>query len=373
MMNFFEHLFGGRLWGLVVKETKQTVRDKHLLFLLIFPPTIQLLLLGAALDPGVHDVSVGLVDHSRCVLSRSLVDTITRDKLFKIDMVAASDKALSEALQRGAVKLGVVIPPDFERNLSLAHVAPVQVLIDGTDAYSARIADGNIRKTLYEFAGDSEPHATPVKLEVRTLFNPDLRCAWYFIPGVMGAMLTLTSTLVSSATLLREKELGTLEQLLMTPYSVSEILLAKTAPIFGLLMLDAYAAVLMGMVFFSVPFRGSLVIFSLAAALYIFVGMGLGMMLATICKTERQSHLVSFFVNIPIMQLSGAVVPFETMPELLRTAAAVNPLRYFTMIARGLLLKGADWNILYPQLAILALSAVILFLASSLSFRRQIS
>lgn len=370
LLNFFEE---SSFCGLLMKETMQTLRDRHLLFLLVFPPTIQLLLLGAALDPGVHDIRLGVCDNSRTEQSRALVSSVGTGNVFHLQETVNTEGVLEKDLACGKIKAALIIPSSFERDLSMSHMSEVQVLIDGTDAYSARIAAGKIAQVVREFNGEGGARQPLIQPVVTTLYNPDLLSSWYFIPGVMGAVLTLTSTLVSSAVLLREKECGTLEQLLMTPYSVFEILLAKVLPIFVLLMGDACLAVLTGMLVFGVPFRGSPLLFWTAAALYICVGMGLGMMLATVCRTERQAHLVSFFVNIPVMQLSGAVVPFETMPDILRGIGTINPLRYFTIIARSLLLKGADYETLSSSLLVLFVSAVVLFSFSLWRFRKQLT
>ena len=371
MKEFIGRILDHRLLGLIAKETRHILRDKHLLFLLIFPPTVQLLLLGAALDPGVHAVKTGIVNSGNSPLSRRLVDSIRSDSNFRCEVFPATEQQLEREIQNGLIKVGVVIPADLETAVDDEN-ARVTVLLDGTDAYTATIAGKCMEKRLRSFNYDATAGAEPpIDMKVETLFNPDCKASWYFIPGVLGAMLTLTSTLVASAAMLREKEHGTLEQLMMTPYSAFEIVIGKLVPIFVLLMADAVLGVATGMAVFGVPFRGSPVLFAIAAALYVVVGLGVGMALALLCKTERQAHLVSFFVIIPILQLSGSVVPYETMPSVLRALSAADPLRYFTTIARGLMLKGSTFDLLWQNYLMLAIAAAVLIVFSLCCFRRS--
>ena len=360
-----------RIGGLITKETLHTVRDKHLVFLLLFPPTVQLFILGASLDIGVRNVPIGFVDYCHSSTSRSLVSAIMATNLFRLCSVAPEESALSNAIKSSKVKVGVVVPKDFEQELQREHVSHVRVILDGADAYTAKVARGYLMQTILHFDGSVERPPQPITASIKMLWNPGMASSWYFVPGVIGAMLTLTSTLVSSASLLREKELGTLEQLLMTPYSVGEILLAKVAPVFAFLIIDVFLSLAIAFAVFGLPFRGNMLLFLFASSLYIFVGMGLGIMMATTCKTERQAHLVSFFVNVPVMQLSGAVVPFETMPVFLQKLAILDPLCYYTVIARSLFLKGTPAPDLILPMLMLAASALVLFTFSLLRFRRQ--
>ncbi len=371
-MNLLKSLLESRIVGLIYKEAMHTLRDKHLLFLLIFPPTLQLLILGAALDVGLRNVPMGLVDNCQSSTSRRLISALSDNDIFRFNSAFLSEQELTKSIKKTDVKIGVLIPSDFERDLARDHVAHVKIIIDGVDAYTANVARSYLMQIFQHFEVNAEPHRQLIKPTITTFFNPGLVSSWYFVPGVIGAMLTLTSTLVSSASLLREKELGTLEQLLMTPYSVGEILFAKVLPVFLLLVCDVFLALGMALFVFKLPFRGDIFLFLFASALYICVGIGLGILMATVCKTERQAHLVSFFVNIPVMQLSGAVVPFETMPLLLRQIATIDPLRDYTIIARSLFLKGTGVSGLTPHLLMLAAAAMVLFSFSLLRFRKQL-
>jgi ABC-2 type transport system permease protein len=212
-----------------------------------------------------------------------------------------------------------------------------------------------------------------VTTQTTFLYNPGLLSSWFFVPGVLGLVLTLISSLVSSVTVVREKDTGTLEQLLMTPAEAWEILLAKIVPLFVLLMGDVFLALSVGRLVFGVPFRGNFPLFLGLSALYLFVGIGIGIMLATVCRTQQQVVLTSFFVNLPLIQLSGAIAPIESMPTVFKYLSLLNPLRHYVAIVRGILLKGVGLGVLWPNAIALFFFAVVLLSVSINRFRTQLS
>jgi ABC-2 type transport system permease protein len=205
------------------------------------------------------------------------------------------------------------------------------------------------------------------------LYNPGELSSWFFVPGVLGAALTLTATLVASASVLRERESGTMEQLLMTPAEDWEILLAKFIPLAVCLLSDVLIAIVSSRLIFALPFRGDVFLFTVASVLYVTIGIGVGMLLGTLCTSQRQAQLTSFFVNIPLIVLSGTVVPYETMPPFLQSLSLIDPLRYYTIIARGVILKGADFSMLWQDLSLLAFFAILIIGASMNRFRKQLA
>jgi ABC-2 type transport system permease protein len=269
----------------------------------------------------------------------------------------------------------VIIPAEFSSDIGAGRTASVQIILDGVDAYSANIAAGYLRLSLGQFQPNSlkVPALRLIHPQVVMLYNPALRASWYFIPGVLGAILTLTGTLVSSAALLREREQGTLEQILMTPLSGWEILLAKVIPIFTLLMADVLIAVGLAQLIFGLPCRGSMILFLAASSCYVCVCIGFGMLLGTLCRNQRQAQLLSFFINIPLIQLSGSVVPFESMPQVLQQLANFDPLRYFTLMARSILLKGDGLAVLWPDLLLLLMAAALLLTLTISRVRKQLN
>lgn len=368
-------LMGSRLLALMLKEVRQILRNKQLLFLLVFPPTIQLLLYGFALNPEVKYLDLGVVDYAQTMTSRELVAALTNNQVFIRNPQSSSQAALGEQVRRGEIAAGVVIPPDWQQQLQRGETAAVQVLIDGVNANTAGIANGYINQIVQVFSRNLEPPAppAPIQPQIHFLYNPGLVSSWFFVPGMIGVVLTLTSSLVSSSTLVREKDTGTLEQLLMTPASAGEILLAKIIPLFVLLMGDVLLALLVAALVFAVPFRGSVLLFLILSGLYIFVGIGIGMMLATIARNQQQVVLISFFINMPLIQLSGAIAPVESMPLLIRYLSWLNPLRHYITIVRSILLRGVGLGVLWPHVLALLVFVILLLSISIHRFRRQLS
>lgn len=382
----FRKLFESRLWALVIKEINQILKNKQLIFLLLFPPTVQLLVFGFALNPDVQNLKLGIVDYANTSTSRELISAFTENRIFVAKYYGVSQKALGEQVQEGQITAGLVIPPDFDRDLRQGQTAEVQVLIDGVDANTAGIASGYIRQIINQYSRQLAPplrssqpsRASPsqfplVESRVKFLYNPGLISSWFFVPGVLATVLLLTSTLVSSATVVREKDTGTLEQLLMTPAADWEILLAKVVPLFVLLMGDVILALSVGRVIFKVPFRGNFLFFMVVASLYVFVGIGIGILLATISRSQQQAQLTSFFINLPLIQLSGAIAPIESMPLAFQYLSLLNPLRHFVVIARGVLLKGIGFGVLWPNVLALSIFAIVLLTVSVNRFRAQLS
>lgn len=374
-MSLISRLLESRFWALATKEINQILRNKQLIFLLLFPPTIQLLIFGFALSPDVDQVKLGVVDYAHTYESRELVQRLTANGLFELQAYFADEQALAQQVQQGKLTTGLVIPPDFNQNLQRGEPAQVQVFIDGVDANTAGIASSYLSQILqqYGLALAANPPPPLVTTESVFFYNPGLLSSWFLVPGVMGVVLTLTSSLVSSTTLVKEKDSGTLEQLLMTPASSWEILLAKIAPLFGLLMGDVLLALALGMGVFQVPLRGSLLLYLGLAGLYVFVGIGIGLMLATVAQSQQQVVLTSFFINLPMIQTSGAIAPIESMPRFFQVLSWFNPLRHFVAIIRGILLRGVGVGVLWPHIAMLVIFAVGLMAVSVHQFRRQLS
>lgn len=382
MMTILEKVFGTRLSALLVKEFREILRNKYLLFLMIMPPVIQLLILGGSLDPQVRNLSLGTVDRSNSVASRELVDSLLSGKVFKKSQPFADEQKLSRALEGGKLAVGLVIPQRFVSDLNNGIPAQVQVLVDGADAYSAGVASSFVQQTMSRFDPKVNRKDSKVILgnvdsvieaKMNILYNPDQLSSWYFVPGILGAALTLTATLVASATILKERENGTMEQLLMTPAEPWEILLAKIIPLVVFLLGDVCLAIGAAHLIFALPVRGSFLLLLVASALYAFVGIGFGMLLGSVCNSQRQAQLTSFFINIPLILLSGTVVPFDTMPAAMQFVAMFDPLRYYTLVARGVILKGATLEMLIGDIALLFVFASLLLWVSANRFRRQMT
>lgn len=365
---------GERLRALIVKETKQILRDKQQLFMLMFPPIVQICLYGCALNPEVQYLRMGVVDEANTYKSRELISAMVENRVYKIEPVIGGLRGMAKAIAHGKLDAGLVIPPDFDRRISQSRPAGLQVIIDAVDANSAGIAQGYSAQMILAFGNLLSPpkKPVPVKADVSYVYNPGLIASWFFIPGVLGLVLTLSGTLVSSVTLVKEKDSGTLEQLLMTPAQSWEILVAKIVPLLVMLNGSVLVAVSIGRLAFQVPFKGNFFTYMFASNIYIFVVISIGVILATISKNQRQAILTSFFFNLPLIQLSGALSPIESMPDLFRYMTYLNPLRYYIQCVRNILLKGVGLDVIWRDLAILMLIAVLLLSFSAARFRKQL-
>ena len=376
LIKFVNRLFEGRFWALAIKEVNQILRNKELISLLIFPPTLQLVIFGLALNPNVEHIKLGIVDYSNTPASRELVSAFTENQVFSAERYSTSVAPLSQQVQEGKVTAGLVIPPYFNRDLNQDDTsAEVQVLINAVDANTAGIASGYITQIVEQYSRKLNPSQAPplVDPQVNYLYNPGLTSSWFFVPGVLGVVVTLISTLVSAATLVREKDTGTLEQLLMTPAAAWEILLAKIVPLFVLVMGDSILALGVAHLVFALPVRGSFLLFLIFSGLYTFVGIGIGIILATVSRSQQQAQLSSFFITLPVMQFSGAISPIESMPRVLQYFSLLNPLRHYVQILRGLLLKGVGLDVLWPNALALLVFAIVLLTISISKFRTQLS
>jgi ABC-2 type transport system permease protein len=269
------------------------------------------LIYGFALNPDVHHLKLGIADHAGTAESRSLVSAFTENRIFNAETVTFDEKTLTRQVETGKITAGLVIPPIFSRDLVNGKTASIQVFIDGADANTAGIASGYINQIARKFGSGEITRNSSLSVSIQVIFfyNPGLTSSWFFVPGVMGLVLTLIGSIVSSITVVREKDTGTLEQLLMTPASAWEILLAKVVPLFVLLTGDVLLALSIGRGIFSVPFRRNFLLFMGLSSLYVFVSISIGIMLATLCQSRQQVVLMTFFINLPMVQLSGAIAP----------------------------------------------------------------
>ena len=383
-------LFDLRLWSLFIKEFHQIRRNRRLVILLIIPPTLNIILFGIALNPTFENLRLGVVDYSRTADSRDLVSAFNEGRVFKTEGYYASSEDLGAAISRGDLDAGLILPNDFAEKRLRHETVDVQLLVDAVNANTATIAGGYAARIIASYnqklaQASAQSNAAAAGLMVTNpaarasvtprltlLYNPGLKSAWFITTGMIGLLLVLQGSVVSSAALVREKEVGTIEQLLMTPAGNSEIIIAKVAPIFLLLSFDIGLALFVAKLAFGVPVRGSLLLFFFSASLCVLAGIGLGMIIATFTRTQQQAQLMSFFTNPPLALLSGATTPIEAMPTWLQPITEINPVKHFAIISRSILLKGSGIDVLYPQLLALAAIAFFMVAISSWQFRKQL-
>ena len=383
-MRLLRLLMNNRFWPLFMKEMRQIKRNRKLVMMLIMPPTVNLVLLGFAMNSEVKNIKLGVVDYSRTTESRELVSAFVESGSFQIAERFGSTEELGQALSAGRLDAGVVVPHDYAQDRARGRTAEVQILADGVDSNRAGIAAGYAARVvgaLNERLGSAGVAArtTDVKTGARVeprvsvLYNPGLRTSWFIVTGTIGLLMVMIGSLVASASMVNEKESGTIEQLLMTPAGSTEVITAKVAPIMLLLSGDILLAVGVVRIVFDVPVRGSLVLLYFSGMLCVLAGIGIGTFIATFTRSQTQAQLMSFFINPPISMLSGATTPIEGMPYWLQQVSYLNPLRHFSTIARGVLLKGVGLDVLYPNLLALTAFTLVIVGASVWRFRKQLS
>lgn len=378
------NIFNGRFWSLFMKELRQIKRNHKLVAMLVMPPTVNLVLLGFAMNPEVKDVRLGVVDESRTAASRELTSAFVESRSFVIAGQYASGEEMTRALSAGELDAGLIVPRDFARTRARGETAEVQLIVDSVNSNTAGIAAGYASRVVAALnekiaAAGGAPvaarttQARGAEARVAVLYNPGLHSSWFIVTGTIGILMVLIGSLVAAASMVNEKESGTVEQLLMTPASSGEIITAKIAPILLLLSADIMLAVLVGRLVFDLPVRGSLALLYFAGMLCVLAGVGLGTFIATFTRSQTQAQLMSFFVNPPIAMLAGATTPVEAMPHWLQPITRLNPVYHFAVLARGVMLKGVGLEVLYPNLIALALFAVLIVGASAARFRKQLS
>jgi ABC-2 type transport system permease protein len=389
MRELFKNLFNYRLRALIKKEFTEIRHDRRLIFTLIFPPVVQLMLLGFALSAAVSNLRLGVVDDSRTPESRELIAILTESKSFRLAGYYSSVTELGNAVSQSSVDAGMVVPYDYARDLARDRSTTVQFLLNAMNANTATIGQGyaegaiqnydsglrqqGVHVRVQQIAGSDLVRRGQVQLQPAFLYNPGLVDSWFIVTGVLGLLLILNSSLVSSAAMVREREAGTIEQLLMSPATTSEIIIAKITPLFLLLFVMMFVSIGVLRLAFGVPFHGSVLLLLLGGALCILSGISVGTVIATFSKSAQQAQLTSFFVNPPLSSLSGALNPVEAMPKWLQPLTVLNPIHHFATIARGCTLKGSGFMELWPNFLGLTIFALVFVSLSIWRFRKQFS
>jgi ABC-2 type transport system permease protein len=389
MKKLFDRLINYRLHALIKKEFAQTRHDRKLMFSLAFMPLVQLALIGFALSAAVTNVPLAVVDDSRSPESRELIATLTESTSFRLAGYYSSVDQLGNAVSLGTADAGMVVPYDYARDLLRDRQTTIQFLLNATNANTATISRGYAESIIQKFNtglegegvhvriqpidGSELARRGQVQLQPAFLYNPGLVGSWFIVTGVLGLLMILGSSLICSAAMVREREAGTLEQLLMSPATSSEIIIAKITPLFLLLFLMMFGSLGVLKFAFGVPFHGNILLLLAGGALCILSGISIGTVIATFSKSAQQAQLLCFFVNPPISSLSGALNPVEAMPKWLQPFTVVNPVHHFATIARGSTLKGSGFMDLWPNFLGLLIITLVLGSLSVWRFRKQLS
>ncbi len=366
-----------RIRELVKKEMRQLLRDPKTKRLTFGAPILQLLLFGYAVNTDVRDVKTFLVDQDLTSESRLLVETLTASGYFRVADASQDPSAMERALDRGESVVGLRIPRGFGEDVSGGRGGTVQFLLDGTSSNTATVVQGYLGRIVQEFSADRAGEAGVriqggIDLRTRAWYNPDLASVVYNVPAIIGLLLLLMALLLTALAVVRERELGTLEQLMVSPISPRELILGKTVPVVIICMIDLALVTVVGTLWFDVPLRGPIPDLVLASFVYILAGLGAGLLISTISRTQQEAFLTMFLFLLPGIILSGFMYPIDTMPEIFQHLTLLNPVRYFMEMVRGIFLKGQGVGDLWLQFTVLTVMAVGAMAAASLRFRKSL-
>lgn len=344
------------------KELIHIRRDPRTLAIIIIMPLLQLLLFGYAIDMDVKDIKIGVLDQSRTPASRELISKFTDSDYFDRTEVITTRSQIQNLFRACRIKAALVIPEDFERSVRRHAVTPVQIIIDGTDANTGSIILNTTRQLLTEasFAasGLSKP---PLNIATSIWYNPDQKSSHYIVPGLVAVLLMMICALLTSITITREKETGTMEQILVSPLKPHQVIIGKILPYVGLASVAASLVLLMGRFWFGVPFVGSLLVLTLLSLLYLLTALAFGILISTVAQTQQVAMMLALMgTMLPSVMLSGFVFPVRSMPLALQWLSKVIPATHYLVIIRGILLKGNGWSVLYPYAVYLVLLSLFL-------------
>jgi len=373
-----------RIRQMLKKEFIQTLRDPHTRWLLFGPALIQMFIFGYAATMEIKHVSLAVLDRDNTQESRELVSHFSASRYFRITKYVSERDALREGIDRGDFLLAVEIDSGFAQRLRNGQGASVQVIVDSSNSNTALVALGYLSQVGATFArqyqvdqiGRAAPQMAPfvpqVDLEARPWFNEGLLSEWYFVPGVIGNLMLILIMNLTAFAVVREREIGTLEQVMVTPIRRWEFILGKTVPFFLIGCFDATMLTLVGTLWFGVPLRGHIAVLALGVMVFLLAALGLGLLLSTLAKTQQQSMITAFFFTMPMTSLSGFGTPISSMPIFFQRLSYFNPLRHVVLILRSIFLKGVGLEVLWPDMLLMACFAFLMLSVSILRFRKSL-
>ncbi len=373
-----------RILHMLIKEFLQLRRDKWARFQLIAPPIIQMLIFGYAATFEVNRVATAILDFDHSQESRELASHFTSNGRFQISAQPSNRNQIRDLIDRSDVTVAIQIDPQFAELLRKGQSAPLQVIVDGTNSNTALIAMGYIDEIVTHFGVDYQldymnrvapnyrPFLPTVQMEERPWYNPDLNSQWFFVPGVIGSLTLVTILNLTAFAIVREREIGTLEQIMVTPIRPIELILGKTVPFFCVGLAEVALVTVAGTLWFSVPFRGSLLTMLLGSSLFLISVQAVGLLISTLCSTQQQAFASGFFFITPAFTLSGFAFPIASMPPAMRLLTYLDPLRYYLVVLRGIFLKGTGVAVLWPQMFGMAALGAMFLAISVLRFHKSL-
>ncbi|OPY64664.1 MAG: Inner membrane transport permease YbhR [Syntrophorhabdus sp. PtaU1.Bin050] len=367
-----------RIKQLVIKEFLHFFREKRTVFFLTVTPLIQILIFGYVATMDVNNVSTAYYDLDRSSESRELARRLESSGYFTIKRAPRSAGEIRGLIDRGEVLCAIQVNRGFGRDLQKGIPTQIQVIVDGTDSNTALIAMSYVTAIIGKYGQDMmapEIKAGLLKTDFRTRvwYNPDLRSKNYMVPGVIALIVMITCLLLTSMSVVREREIGTMEQLMVTPVRPMELMLGKTIPAAAVGFFDMALVTVFGILLFEVPVKGALPLLVLCTAAYLLSVLGIGLFISTVSKTQQQAMMATFLFFQPAILLSGFATPIETMPQVFQYITYLSPLRYFLVIVRGIFLKGVGIEVLWPQILALVALGVAILAASALRFKKRLA
>ena len=366
-----------RIIALAIKELLAILRDKKSRFILIGPPIAQLIVFGYAATFDLNDIPLAVYNEDRSAPSRDLVARITGSPHFQLVTAIDHDGQIAPLIDNKDVLLVLHLGPRFSEYLKLGKPAPAQVIIDGRNSNTALLALGYLRTIVTDFNLEwSHQHGLrppPAALQIRPWYNENLLSRWFIVPGIMGVLTLVVTTIVTGLSVAREREAGTFDQLLVTPLRPVEILIGKSFPGILIGLVEGTFILLVAIYWFEVPLRGSLGALYLGMLLFLLSAVGIGLMISSLAVTQQQGILGAFLFLVPAVILSGFATPITNMPEIVQQTTYMNPLRYFLIIIRGVFLEGDSYELLFNQYWPMAIIAVVTLAMAGWLFRRRMN
>jgi ABC-2 type transport system permease protein len=380
-----------RLKHMLVKEFVQIFRDPRMKPVLLGTPILQLFVIGYAVTTDVTNVATAVLDFDRTQETREIVRRFESSGYFRIVRRVEDPREVRRLIDQGEVKAALQFDPGFTRDLVRGPTAVIQVIVDGTDSntasvvmdYTNRIVNQIVRERLQAALAARSAASGSLAVSLRSLpsielrsrawYNPDLRSRNYYVPGVIAILIMLTLMMMTAMAIVREREIGTMEQLMVSPIRPVELILGKTLPFALIGFFDVALITTMAVFWFVIPVRGSLVLLYAATGLFLLPVLGIGLFISTISRTQQQALMSTFFFFQPAMLLSGFAFPIANMPEAIQYLTYLNPLRYFLVIIRGIFLKGNGVDVLWPQMLALFLLGISVLTASTLRFHKRLA
>lgn len=368
-----------RVRELVRKEFIQLFSDRRNRALLLVMPFLQMLIFGYVMNYDIKNVSMAVLDYSKTHESRSLIDSFKGSNIFHITNTVANENQMTELLLRQKIDVGIIISHDFAPVIRQGQTSPVQFLLDGSMSNMTAVRAAYIASVLDRFNREELRRLYPIHMSygrvdarIRTWYNPNLDNQYFFVPGIVAVLIMITTFILTSIAIIREKEDGTMEQLIVTPLKSYEFIIGKTIP-YIIISLALMVAVTGAAIFwFEIPFKGSLFLLFIATCLFMLSTMGIGLFISTISSTKQQAMMTAFFFILPFFMLSGFVFPISNMPEVVQWLTYLNPLRFFLVILRNIFLKGVGFDVLWPQYLALTILGMVVFSGAISRFKKRL-